>query len=179
MNKNNQHPGFSGIAFIGIVAAVVAVVIMFGLSIKSKKTTISEQTQAISETVQEEATTNVPVSTKTQETAPQDTKQAVKTYNFNGRFLTYPENWKVVETKNGEGAGLNYNINFTPPDSSKGVRLIVHSSYEATTCNNNYRDAEGKLVQCFDVPIGGVLLAEATDAKTFAVYESLVTQLFQ
>jgi thiol-disulfide isomerase/thioredoxin len=64
MNKNNQHPGFSGIAFIGIVAAVVAVVIMFGLSVKSKKTTISEQAQTISETVQEEVATNDSISTK-------------------------------------------------------------------------------------------------------------------
>lgn len=108
-----------------------------------------------------------------------DTEQTTQTYNLNGKILTYPKNWKAVETKNGEGAGLNYNINFTPSNGSKGVRIIVRSSYEATTCNNNYRDVQGKPVQCFDIPTGGVLLAEATDSESLKVYESLVNQLFQ
>lgn len=108
-------------------------------------------------------------------------EQATQTYNLNGKLLTYPKNWKVVETKDGGGAGLNYNINFVPINGSKGVRLIVHSSYEATTCNNNYRDAEGNLIKCFGIPSGsnGVLLAEATDTESFKVYESLVNQLSQ
>jgi len=106
-------------------------------------------------------------------------EQATQTYNFNGKLLIYPKNWKAVETKNGEGAGLNYSINFTSNNGSKGVRLIAHSAYEATSCNNNYRDTEGNSIQCFDIPVGGVVLAEATDPKSLAVYESLVNQLFQ
>ena len=106
-------------------------------------------------------------------------EQVTQTYNLNGKLLTYPKNWKTIETKNGEGASLNYSINFTSNNGSKGVRLIVHSAYEATSCNNNYRDAEDKPIQCFDIPEGGVVLAEATDPESFAVYESLVNQLFQ
>lgn len=37
MNKNNKQKGFSGIAVIGIVAAIVVVVIMFGYSVTPKK----------------------------------------------------------------------------------------------------------------------------------------------
>jgi thioredoxin-like negative regulator of GroEL len=61
MNKNNQHSGFSSIALIGIVAAVVAVIIMFGLFVKPKTTDNSKE--AVSETVQEEIVTNNSVST--------------------------------------------------------------------------------------------------------------------
>lgn len=55
MSKNKQG-GLSGILVIGIVAAVTAVVIMFGYSVAPKKEVKNKDVKAVSETIQEEAT---------------------------------------------------------------------------------------------------------------------------
>ncbi len=74
MNKNNKQEGFSGIATIGIVAAVVAVVIMFGYSVfTDEKTDVKDtgvevvnsiqevQNEAPANEVKSEVSSNMPV----------------------------------------------------------------------------------------------------------------------
>lgn len=124
MNKNNKQGGFSGIATIGIVAAVVVIVIMFGYFVMPKESEKDEilipvADNTIQESVKEEGVT--------------EEKEAVVT-----------EDSTKTETVVKAGSYEAYSVDKLARAESGDVVLFFHASW-CPSCRGLNKDIENNL----------------------------------
>ncbi len=153
MNKNSKQGGFSGIATIGIVAAVVVVVIMFGYFVMPKESEkdemlvpvadITNQESIDKEGTIEEKTVLQENITEEKETTTKDDTRKTETVVKAGSYEAYSAD-KLSRAENGD------------------VVLFFHASW-CPSCRGLNKDIENNLAS---IPGGVTILKTDYDKET-------------
>lgn len=153
MNKNNKQGGFSGIATIGIVAAVVVVVIMFGYFVMPKESEKDELLVPVADTTNQESINKENIIDEkivSQENTMEEKESVVK------------DDTTKTETVVKAGSYEAYSVDKLARAENGDVVLFFHASW-CPSCRGLNKDIENNLAS---IPGGVTILKTDYDKET-------------